>query len=55
MASAREEWKKTHLIRYQIKLNKKTDADIIDYLKGKRYSTEFKAAIRQYMKSKTAE
>lgn len=32
--------------RYVVKLNRKTDADLIAYLDGKKAQTEFKTALR---------
>lgn len=35
--------------RYVVKLNKKTDADLIAYLEGKKAQTEFKTALRMML------
>ena len=42
-----EKWKKEHLVRLQVKLNKRTDADILHWLEGRAYATEIKAALRE--------
>lgn len=43
-------YEKNNLVRYTIKLNRKTDADLIAYLKGKKAQTEFKQALREKIK-----
>lgn len=50
MMSAQDRWKRVNLVRLQVKLNKRTDADILRYLEGKAYATVVKAALREYMK-----
>lgn len=39
-------YEKNNIIRYVVKLNRKTDADLIDYLQGRKAQTEFKTALR---------
>ena len=47
---ATEKYQKVNVRRYVIKLNRKTDADLIAYLEGKRPQTVFKEALRLLMK-----
>ena len=43
-------YEKNNIIRYVVKLNRKTDADLIAYLDGKKAQTEFKNALREKIK-----
>ena len=45
-------WKKKAVKRYEINLNKETDADIIEYLEGKNVQGEFKRLMRAEMRKK---
>lgn len=42
-------YEKNNIIRYVVKLNRKTDADLIAYLQGKKAQTEFKTALRMML------
>lgn len=46
-SKAKREWVKENTIFVGIKLNKNTDADIINYLDGKSKQTEIKRIIRK--------
>ena len=55
-SEAKKKWIKENTIIFSIKLMKRTEADIINYLemmsnKGVRKGTIFKAALREYMKN----
>lgn len=43
---ASAKYEAANIIRYVVKLNRKTDADLIDYLQGRKAQTEFKTALR---------
>ena len=42
-------YEKNNIVRVVVKLNRKTDADLIDYLFGKKAQTEFKTALRMML------
>lgn len=44
--NATEKYQRVNVRRYVVKLNRKTDADLIAYLEGKRPQTVFKEALR---------
>lgn len=39
-------YERNNIKRYVVKLNRKTDADLIAYLQGRKAQTEFKTALR---------
>ena len=43
------EWDKQNTVMQSVKLNRNTDADILEYLADKSKQTIIKAAIREYM------
>lgn len=45
-----ERYQNENIRRYTVKLNRKTDADMIAYLEGKKAQTTFKMALKEYMK-----
>lgn len=47
---ASAKYEAANIIRYVVKLNRKTDADLIAYLDGKKAQTEFKNALRSKIK-----
>jgi len=50
-SDAHKKWVKENTVFVGIRLQKNTDKDIIDYLDGKQNQTEFKKAIRYYIKN----
>lgn len=51
---AQEEWIKQNTTRVVVKLNHRTDADILRYLDGKQKMTVIKAALREYIRNHEA-
>lgn len=47
---ASAKYEANNIKRYVVKLNRKTDADLIAYLDGKKAQTEFKKALREKIK-----
>lgn len=43
------EWQRENTVMMSIRLQKSTDADILNYLSGKQRQTIIKAALREYM------
>ena len=50
-SEAKKKWQKENTVFIGVKLQKSTDKDILDYLQGKQYQTEFKKAIREYIQN----
>ena len=50
-SDAHKKWVKENTVFVGIRLQKSTDKDILDYLEGKQNQTEFKNAIRYYIKN----
>ena len=48
-SAAKRKWIKEHTVSVGMKLQKKTDADILEFLEGKSKQTIIKAALREYM------
>ena len=46
---ASAKYEAANIIRYVVKLNKKTDSDLIAYLEGRKAQTEFKTALRMML------
>ena len=42
-------YERANIKRYVVRLNKKTDSDLIAYLEGKKAQTEFKTALRMML------
>lgn len=47
---ASAKYEAANIIRYVVKLNRRTDADLIEYLQGRKAQTEFKNALREKIK-----
>ena len=54
-SEAKQKWQKENTVFVGLKLQKSTDADIIQYLDGKVKNAIIKAALREYMKSHKGE
>lgn len=52
---AQERYDRDNTVKYSMKLNVKTDADIIAWLQGRNIQGSMKAAIREYMKREGAQ
>lgn len=50
-SQAEAAWKKENTVVVTMRLQKNTDADILQYLDGKAKQTVIKAALREYMKN----
>jgi len=50
-SEAKRKWQKENTVFIGVKLQKSTDADILEYLEGKQNQTEFKKAIREYIQN----
>ena len=48
-SEAKRKWQKENTVFFGIKLQKTTDADIIEFLQNKSKQTVIKAALREYM------
>ena len=48
-SNAHREWMKENTVVFSIRLQKKTDADILNFLQGQQRQTVIKAALREYM------
>jgi len=46
---ASAKYEQNNIVRFVVKLNRKTDADLLDYLKGRKAQTEFKNALRKVL------
>ena len=46
---ATAKYQQNNIVRVVVKLNRKTDADLLDYLKGRKAQTEFKTALRMML------
>ena len=46
---ASAKYEQNNIVRVVVKLNRKTDADLLDYLKGRKAQTEFKNALRMVL------
>ena len=44
-----DRYQNANIRRYVVKLNRKTEGDMIDYLEGKKAQTVFKTALKEYM------
>jgi hypothetical protein len=51
--NASAKYEAANIIRYVVKLNRKTDADLIAYLDGRKAQTEFKNALRTMLERRT--
>ena len=49
MKESERNWKKQNTVMISIRLQKSSDADILEYLDGKQKQTTIKAALREYM------
>lgn len=49
---AKKQWIKEHTVSIGIRLQKKTDSDIIEYLEDRQKQTEIKKALRFYIAHK---
>ena len=45
------QWDKEHTSMISVKLQNKTDADILQFLEGKQKQTTIKLALREYMRN----
>ena len=50
-SDAKKRWQKENTVFVGIKLQKSTDADILNYLEGKQNQTEIKKALREYIEN----
>ena len=48
-SEAKRKWQKENTVFIGVKLQKSTDADILQFLEGKANQTTIKAALREYM------
>ena len=48
-SEAKRKWQKENTVFIGVKLQKTTDADILDFLKGKQKQTTIKEALREYI------
>lgn len=48
-SEAKRKWIKENTTFIGLKLNNRTDADILEFLKGKQYQTTIKMAMREYI------
>lgn len=48
---AQRAWQKENTVMISMRLQKSTDADILEYMKDKKNQTVIKAALREYMKN----
>ena len=46
----RKEWLKENTVMVTMRLQRSTDADILQFLEGKKNQTTIKAALREYIK-----
>ena len=51
MKKRKAAWDKENTVMTAIKLQRNTDADILQFLEGKQKQTVIKAALREYMKN----
>ena len=51
MTDAERKWKKENSVMLSMRLQKSTDADILEYLEGKQKQTIIKLALREYMEN----
>ena len=52
---AQTAWRKENTVMVSIRLQKSTDADILQFLDGKQKQTIIKAALREYMENHKSE
>ena len=52
---SKKRWDAEHTVKINIKFQRKTDQDVIDYLNGKNKKNIICAAIREYMKNRKEE
>lgn len=52
-SEAKRRWIKENTVSIGMKLNKNTDADILDYLKDKPNQTEIKRILKEYIANQT--
>lgn len=50
-SDAKRKWQKENTVQVPLKLQKSTDADIIEYLDGKVKNAVIKAALREYIEN----
>ena len=50
-SEAKRKWQKENTVQVPLKLQKSTDADIIEYLEGKVKNAVIKAALREYIEN----
>jgi len=48
-SEAKRKWQKENTVMIPVKLQKSTDADILQYLEGKKRQTVIKEALREYI------
>ena len=46
-----DRYQNENIRRYVVKLNRKTEGDMIAYLEGKKAQTAFKTALKEYMEN----
>ena len=51
VSEAEAKWKKENTVMITMRLQKGTDADILQFLDGKQKQTVIKAALREYMEN----
>ena len=50
-SEAKRKWQKENTVFIGLKLNKHTDADILEHLQGKQNQTEIKRILKEYIKN----
>lgn len=51
LSEKKKQWEKENTVFIGMKLQKRTDADILEFLEGKPRQTIIKAALREYMEN----
>jgi len=54
-SEAKRKWQRENTVQIGFKLQKSTDADILEYFEGKQKQTIIKAALREYIQNHPGE